>query len=613
MYRCLNPGAIGVNLGWEACLPLAKASGFEGIDVPVAADTDVGRCRELLAANGLKPGGMGLSFDFRAAEAAYQQGFAGFENIVKRSVAFGQKRFATWILSFSDDRPMKENFKFHVARLAPAAKVLAQHGGALGLEFLGPRSIREGHRYPFVRTLEQMLDLAAAVGPNVGLLLDSWHWQMSLGTVEDIQGLTPAQVVYVHINDAPPGIPIEQQQDLVRRVPGETGVEDLPGFLAALRQIKYDGPVVPEPFVPELSTVPPADAIQRVGSALKRVWSLPVRPALPAKMKAVAIGRRQAWLVDLPVPRPEGNEVIVKLHASPICGSNMGGYFGDTDCVNNGHEGAGEVVAVAQSNILKVGDRVALAPPIGCGRCADCLRGDIIFCRQRPPFHGTFAQFTRAADLVCTKIPDDLSYEHASLMGCALGPAYEAVKRLGVRSCDTVVITGLGPVGLGATALAADSGARVIALDPEPYRCGLAKKLGAAATLDPTAGNCREALLALTEGQGVHRGIDCSGKADSERLLLDLADVRAVIAFVGENAGTIPISPSRDFIRKGLTLLGCWHMNVLDAPDLVAFLRRQPAKAELLISHRFGFSQVQAAFEAFAGRQTAKVLLLPWQ
>lgn len=612
MYRCLNPGCIGIQLDWETCLPLAKDHGFEGIDIPVDVAMDAARCKEKLAQYDLRPGGMLLPFDFRADAATYKKGMADLELVVKKAVQIGQNRFVMWIFSFSDDRPMKENFRFHVERLGPAAKVLAKHGCSLGLEFLGPRTIRVGHRYGFVRTLEHMLDLCEAVGPNVGLLLDSWHWHMSLGTIEDILALQPRQVVYVHINDAPVGIPVEQQQDLVRRIPGETDVEDLPGFLDALRRIRYDGPVVPEPFVPELASLPPVESARRVGNAFRRVWDISVRPALPATMKAVATGRRKAWLVDLPVPLPQRNEVVVKLHASPICGSNLGGFIGDGEWVNTGHEGAGEVVAVAQSNILKVGDRVALGPLNACGCCADCLRGDVIFCKDRPPIHGNFSQFTRVADVLCTKVPDDLSYEHASLMGCALGPAHEAIKRLGLRSCDTVVVTGLGPLGLGATALATWRGARVIALDPEPYRRDLAGKLGAAEAWDPVKPDCRDLLMKATEGRGIDRAIDCSGNPAAERMLIDLAAIRGIIAFVGENQETIPVSPSRDMIRKGLTLIGCWHMNVLEAPELITFLRRCPDKADFLISHSFGFDRVQEAFDIFASRKTAKVMLLPW-
>jgi len=613
VYRCLNPGAIGVSLPWEQCLPLAKDGGFEGIDLPGDAAVPPRKIADALAKHGLRPGGVGLPVALYGEDKAFADQVAALDAVAKNAAAAGATRFATWILPFSDTRPWKENFRFHAERLGRAAKVLAAHGCTLGLEFIGPRTLRAGRRHPFIHTLHGMLDLCEAVGPNAGLLLDAWHWYTSLGTVDDILALEPQNVVYVHINDAPAGVPVEQQVDNVRCLPGETGVIDLAGFLGALRKIGYEGPVVPEPFVPDLGSLPPQEAVRRVGEALGRVWSLPApRPAaLPAKMKAVATGGGKAWLVDLPVPRPQGNEVVVRLEVSPLCGSNMGAFHGEGECVNNGHEGAGEVVAVAQSHLLKVGDRVALAPPFSCGRCEACRRGDVIFCKQGT-FRGCFAQYVRLSDALCTVLPDDVSYEHGALLGCALGPAYEATKRLGVRGYDTVAVAGLGPVGLGATALATFLGARVIALDPEPWRREAAQALGADLALDPTAADIRERLAEATDGRGLAKAIECSGRSESERLLIDAAGVRGQIAIVGENSKPIPVTPSADFIRRGLTILGCWHMNVLDSGDLVTFLRRAPEKADRLITHRFGFGEAQKAFDTFASRRCAKVMLLPW-
>jgi threonine dehydrogenase-like Zn-dependent dehydrogenase/sugar phosphate isomerase/epimerase len=613
MYRCLNPGAIGVNLPWKECLPLARDHGFEGIDLPLDPSVAPAVYQDALAQHGLRVGGAGLPVNLYGDDKAFADGLAGLAAVAGCAQAVGVTRFATWILPFSDARPFKESFRFHADRLGRAARILADHGCRLGLEFIGPKTMRQGHKYAFIYALEPMLELAEAVGPNAGLLLDSWHWYTSLGTVESIRALRAEQVVYVHINDAPAGVPVEQHLDWARCLPGETGVIDLAGFLAALREIGYDGPVVPEPFVPELAKLPPAEAVGRVGAALKRVWSLPPGPApLPQKMKAVATGRGKAWLVDLPVPRPRGNEVVVKLFASPICGSNMGAFRGDGEWVNDGHEGAGQVVAVAESQLLRVGDRVALAPPFSCGRCEHCLRGDVIFCRQGH-FRGCFAQYTCVSDAVCAPMPDDVDYVHGALLGCALGPAYEATKQLAVRAFDTVVIAGLGPVGLGATALATFLGARVIGLDPEPYRRDVAARLGADLALDPTAPDIRDRIREATGGGGVAKAIECSGKEDSERLLMDLAAVRGAVAIIGENQGPIPVSPSRDFIRKGLRVIGCWHMNVLDTPDLFTFLHRAAEKADLLITHRFGFADVQKAFDTFASRKAVKVMLLPWE
>ena len=88
-----------------------------------------------------------------------------------------------------------------------------------------------------------MLDLCEAVGENTGLLLDAYHWWTSLGVVDDLLRLENRQVVYVHINDGQPGLAVDEQLDLVRTLPGETGKVDIGAFLNALRKINYDGPV----------------------------------------------------------------------------------------------------------------------------------------------------------------------------------------------------------------------------------------------------------------------------------------------------------------------------------------------------------------------------------
>jgi len=273
MYRSLGPGAVGVRLPWMECLPLARAGGFEGIEVSIDPAVPAAAVREALEGQNLRPGGTGLPLNFRDDGAKFEQGLAALPGIAKRAAEIGVTRFSTWILSFSDSRPYKENFRFHAERLGRAARVLAEHGGRLGLEFLGPKTIRVGHKYPFVRTMEQMLELCEACGPNAGLLLDAWHWYTSLGTVEDILALESKQVVHVHINDAPAGVPLDQQKDNVRDLPGETGVIDLAGFLGALRKIGYDGPVMPEPFKKDLASLPPADAVRRAGEAMARVWT----------------------------------------------------------------------------------------------------------------------------------------------------------------------------------------------------------------------------------------------------------------------------------------------------------------------------------------------------
>jgi len=274
MYTCLNPGNIGLQISWEECLPLAKASGFEGIDIPIDPQHPASYYRDLLACYDLKPGGMALPFTPADEDAKIVAGLQNLPAICARAQEIGQTRFYIWIVPFSDTLDRKANFKLHAERLGKTAKIMKDFGCSLGLEFIGPKTLRPGHRYCFLRTMDEMLDLCEAVGENTGLLLDAYHWWTSLGVVDDLLRLENRQVVYVHINDGQPGLAVDEQLDLVRCLPGETGKIDIAAFLNALRKIQYDGPVVPEPFEKKLHSLTPSEAVKVVADATHKVWKL---------------------------------------------------------------------------------------------------------------------------------------------------------------------------------------------------------------------------------------------------------------------------------------------------------------------------------------------------
>ena len=217
---------------------------------------------------------MALPFTPADAESKVAAGLEALPAICARAQEIGQTRFYIWIIPFSDTLDRKANFALHADRLGKAARIMQDYDCSLGLEFIGPKTLRPGHRYGFLRTMDEMLELCDAAGENVGLLLDAYHWWTSLGVIDDILRLENRQVVYVHINDGVPGLAVDEQLDLVRRLPGETGKVDIAGFLNALRSIKYDGPVVPEPFEKNLNELSPAEAIRVVAEAVHKVWML---------------------------------------------------------------------------------------------------------------------------------------------------------------------------------------------------------------------------------------------------------------------------------------------------------------------------------------------------
>jgi sugar phosphate isomerase/epimerase len=274
MYPALSPGAIGVRLPFEECARLAAEAGFKGISVDVgAAAQDPEGIRQVLEVNKLSPAAWGLPVEFRGEEESYQEGLSRLPELAKAAKRIGADRCSTWILPFSDSLPFRENFELHRTRLRACAEVLAECNCRLGLEFVGPKTVRDGHAHEFIHAQEGMLELCEGIGTgNLGLLFDCFHWYTSHGSREDIHKLSDALVVDVHINDAIPGRGPDEQIDNQRALPGETGVIDLDGFLQGLKAIGYTGPVTPEPFSEKVRAMAPEDAIRAAGEALLKVW-----------------------------------------------------------------------------------------------------------------------------------------------------------------------------------------------------------------------------------------------------------------------------------------------------------------------------------------------------
>ena len=324
-------------------------------------------------------------------------------------------------------------------------------------------------------------------------------------------------------------------------------------------------------------------------------------------MKSLVLHDKKAWVEDAPDPKPEGNQVIVRIESTPICGSDKKAFFSNVPVRSAGHEGSGIVVETDKSTVLKKGDRVVLNPLSGCGACTCCQTGNYILCSGKPEFYSHFAQYVKIHDFVCTILPEDISYDMGSMACCALGPAFSAIKRMKLKATDTLLITGLGPVGMGAVCIAKFIGARVIAVDITPYRKNMAMEIGADVVLDAGDPDILVKVREAARPGRMIRAIDASGSIDAQRLCIDAMEAMGIVAFAGENHNDIPIQPSRDFIRKGLTLMGVWHYNLLDREDMLAILRRSPLVPKL-ITHTFGFSQVQEAFDTFVEGNACKVI-----
>ncbi|MBI2301331.1 MAG: sugar phosphate isomerase/epimerase [Armatimonadetes bacterium] len=280
MFRNASWGAIGVNVGFEEGLELAAEIGFEGVDTPIGKAAEMvdqgegSRFQGLYSERGLQMGPWGVPVNWRGSQEEFDAGLTALHRLAAAGRAVGATRVCTWVPPYSDELAYQANWKFHVDRFGPIAAVLAEHDCTLGLEFIGPKTLRQGHPHEFVHELPTMLELCAEIGPNVGLLLDAWHWYTAHGTEAQLAGLSNEQVVVVHVNDAPPGVPIDEQVDNVRCLPGATGVIDLACFMRHLARMGYDGPVIVEPFNQELREMEDRAAAEKTKASLDLLFDL---------------------------------------------------------------------------------------------------------------------------------------------------------------------------------------------------------------------------------------------------------------------------------------------------------------------------------------------------
>lgn len=274
MYTSFGPGLAGVDLPFPESAALAAEHGFDAIQVDLSFLEEEGAdaYRTVLDDHDLRSGSAGLPVDVAGDQVDYEADLEALPAVAEAVASVDCSRMSTFIWSFSDERPFEENFAFHRDRLDPVANVLADHGIDLGLEFLGPATLRDGHEYEFISTAEGMLELCDAVGANAGLLLDSWHWHTAGGSIEVLESLDAADVVDIHVNDAPEGVARDEYVDTERAMPGSTGIIDIESFLGHLDSVGYEGPVMAEPFSDDLEAMADADAVRETAASVQRVF-----------------------------------------------------------------------------------------------------------------------------------------------------------------------------------------------------------------------------------------------------------------------------------------------------------------------------------------------------
>jgi len=272
MYKSLSTGNVNINAnGFAQTLALARKHGFGAVSYSPASlkaeGIDTFEALDLMGQYGVIISDFGLPVQITSKDG-FNESFALLEPAARAAAKLGIRRCCTWMLSFSNDFEYAENFKRHTDMFRLIAEALKEYDILFGVEFLGPKPILHSGKYPFIHTLEQLMELCDAVGTgNMGVLLDAHHCYCSgLKGGEFVKYIrSEREIVLVHLNDDAPDIPIDDIKDSPRYYPGEPGGggNDLHGFMGALKQIKYTGPIVLEPFSETLKEIKDNDQIAK--------------------------------------------------------------------------------------------------------------------------------------------------------------------------------------------------------------------------------------------------------------------------------------------------------------------------------------------------------------
>ena len=258
-------------------IPLAIKYGYEGISFDIKRESAAfspEAFSALLEKNKLKTGSFGLPVEFRTDKETFQADLKALRPCCEFAQKTGTTRCTTYLLPYSDSLDYASNFTQHKERLSLVAKLLEDHGIRFGLEFLGPPSLRKGKAHEFIHNLEGLGELLEAIGaPNLGYLLDVFHWDLAGQVFDDFKKIRGnEQVVVAHLSDAPKGLSREEQPNHHRELPGATGVLKVDDFMKGLQNLNYDGPMLVEPFNTSLKALTFEEAVKAAKAAMDKVW-----------------------------------------------------------------------------------------------------------------------------------------------------------------------------------------------------------------------------------------------------------------------------------------------------------------------------------------------------
>ena len=345
--------------------------------------------------------------------------------------------------------------------------------------------------------------------------------------------------------------------------------------------------------------------------------------AIPRGMRsAVIFGPDDLRVVEKPVPEPGPGEVLLRVEAASLCGTDLkiraGSFFPSQPppgTFTPGHEYAGTVVALGPTvDEFSVGDRVVVEAHRGCMRCENCVRGRYTAClnygraeqghrAMGMSVDGGFADYVVNHVTTLYRLPDSVSFEEAVMITTA-GTSMFAIDTMGgLVAGESVAVLGPGPVGLTAVQILRSLGAeQVLLTGTRDSRLELGRSLGADAVFNVRERDVVEAVLEATGGRGVDAVLECSGAGDAVDQAIRMCKPAGRIVLVGFFHGPVTADLNRA-VKTGLTLHTIRGEGNRAVGRCVSLAAQGALRTEPLITHRFPLEAIGEAFDTFAERR----------
>jgi len=325
------------------------------------------------------------------------------------------------------------------------------------------------------------------------------------------------------------------------------------------------------------------------------------------------------WMTDAPKPEVGHNDLLIKIRKTAICGTDVHIYKWDEWASKTiptpmvvGHEYVGEVVDMGQEvRGFQVGDRVSGEGHITCGHCRNCRAGRVHLCRNTTGVgvnrEGAFAEYLVIPAFNAFKIPDNISDELASIFD-PFGNAVHTALSFDLVGED-VLITGAGPIGIMAAAVAKHVGARhVVITDVNEYRLDLARKMGASRAVSVANEKLEDVMKELGMTEGFDIGLEMSGVPSAFNSMLNNMNHGGKIAMLGIPPSDMAVDWNQ-VIFKGLVIKGIYGREMFETWYKMASLIQSGLDLNPIITHQYSVDDFQAGFDMMISGQSGKVIL----